>query len=301
MAMEFSQTICITKPRKLFRVHTTEQDLHVSSISKGSSGPFVCIYHSARPPPHCIWTEFPNSLRAQLNQFVEEVHQIPDDRTLFAYTGSIHSALKCASGIGPWQAASFNVEKGVDSHRGYECYRVKLTIADSHDNILGCALSYEAEENKWLKRIQVAVSIDCEGSTLTNHNDEKVEDYSLSKRDKSKQYMNLNTEEYLAPKKIVPNLRQVAWDGCTTTLFVRLAPGCRCTDRRETWAWPYIAPHPRIVPFVSTAGPNLIFFNGGVTAPIADVRLWLQTDASCCQLSIAEFQHLCFSVTLQVP
>jgi hypothetical protein len=178
----------------------------------------------------------------------------------------------------------------IDRGHIYEVYDVIVLASgiQSKEGLFDCAWKFEAQKNPWLSKIRFVEHGDPRHEAREARTGNQDSDKNTSSADGSAVISDFSA-----------GVRPVFCDGCDATLLLRLVPGCRCADRRDAWAWPYVAPHPRIVHVVCTAGPKLVFFDAGCASPVCDVHAWLQSDPACCALPLPEFQHLCFAIAVQ--
>ena len=285
-------------PRRRLRDNSAKKENHVRPISNFECGPLIhiitCQNHE-KSHSTSFWAQLPSSFSRQLPDYRtdSDVCMGAENFGCEAWQsciGCIHSAIKCAAGISPWQQTSFSLKRnflGI-GRRQNESYDITILSSEiTPEEMLEEALRLEAKIHRWVSKIRRAENKN-PGSCFL----------AISRV----QYFNPNiaAADELGPEE---------WKTCESSdpcmgfdkniLLLRLAPGCRCSDRRETWAWPYLAPHPRIVQIVCTAGPKLIFSDVSSTDSISDVREWLQSDDMCRNLPFEELQHLCFSITIQ--
>jgi hypothetical protein len=164
---------------------------------------------------------------------------------------------------------------------------------------LSAVLKVTQVEHQWLARVRLRSELSNFEAQANQGNNSNAEDRKFTPKDSD--FDLIHAVEQLDICGDEPYVWQVCWDGCldNTAAYVRFTPRSFEADRLESWAWPYLSPHPRVLHVMCTAGSNLTFFIGGLPRPVSDVLEWLRFDSECCALAYEDHQHLCLAISLQ--
>ena len=170
---------------------------------------------------------------------------------------------------------------------------------------LSAVFKVEYIEHQWLARVRLSTDVEVTWAKQSQHRGSNTDDREFTPNENNFDLIDGIGQLDLCEEE--PYVGQVCWDGCfkstSTAAYVRFTPrsfaNSSFTDRLQSWAWPYLAPHPRVLHLMCTAGPNLMFFIGGLPQPVSDVLEWLRFDRECCALAYDDHQQLCFAIALQ--